>query len=126
MNCKRLAAAQFGPLLEDFRSTLETASDKCSCADFFSQRLVCLAIELVESEIGAKRPTHRKGKFQMKTVTLATAELTTIQKARDLIRALFLQELSSEVEEEQVRSHLKILLDRLCRMVSQRFPDLSK
>jgi hypothetical protein len=113
LKCKQLTADVFGPLLVEFQSSMAKALDKCACADKYSQALVRRAIDFVENEIGAKRPTHRKGKFQMKTVVLATAEITTIQKARDLIRTLCLREAS---EEKQARSHLEVLLDRLCRM----------
>ena len=76
---------------------------------------VQMAKDLVESVVGTTRPTHRKGKFRSKDITKATAEITTLQKARDLIRTLFLDECNSGEKEENY-FHLKILLDRLVRM----------
>ena len=114
--CKEGAKDIFTPLLADFLSDIKIAPDKCLCADMYSQHAVRLALDLIESIVGRKSPTHKKGKFQSQEITRAKAEITTLQKARDLIRTLLLQETSSEIEKERVCGHLKTLLDRLCRM----------
>ena len=63
-----------------------------------------------------KRPTHKKGKYESFEVTKAKAEISTIIKARNLIRALYLNEHQSAQHKRETEVHLQVLLDRLVRM----------
>src|SRR5690348_15006499 len=90
-----------------FKLALESAEDKRACADKFSQLAVGMAIQVVEGIVGATKPSHRKGKFRSKEVAKATAEITTLQKARDLIRTLCLNEWNSVEEKLEIHSHLE-------------------
>ena len=70
---------------------MQHTSDKKTYADLFSRRTAETIVRVVGSVIGLKRPTHRKGKFETVEITRAKAEVTTISKARDLIRRLYLR-----------------------------------
>jgi len=63
-----------------------------------------------------------KGKYHSANLVKAQAEITTISKARDLIRTLYLNEVKSPEERHSVENHLSVLLDRLCIMGLQSIP----
>src|SRR6185503_8968571 len=81
--------------------------------DKFSKRIAEKIVDIVGSITGTKRPTHSKGKYLPSDVVRAQAEITTLCKARDLIRTLIFSECKSEHEKGEVMEHLRILLDRL-------------
>lgn len=65
---------------------------------------------------GMKRSTHKKGKFQSVQLAKSKAELTTISKARDLIRKLYLDEFQSVNEKENTITYLRVCFDRLLKL----------
>ena len=114
--CKLEANQVLQRTQEDFELALQSTDQKLACADFFSKLVASQVVKAVGSIVGMKRPTHRKGKYQSLDVTKAKAEITTIAKARDLIRKLYLDEVRSDQERNETWVHLQVLLDRLCRM----------
>jgi exonuclease III len=103
-SCKERAEESFKALEAEFKLALQQQTS-LTLIDKFSQLVVQKAKDIVESVVGATRPTYRKGKFRSEDVVRATAEITTLQKARDLIRALFLKEYSSHDDKEEIHSH---------------------
>ena len=95
---------------------MQTTPDKSALADRFSRKVAETIVQVVGSVTGMKRSTHRKGKYENLEISKAKAEVTTISKARDLIRRLYLREVASERDREETEIHLKVCLDRLCRM----------
>ena len=63
-----------------------------------------------------KKPTHKKGKFESVEINKGKAEISTIRKARDLIRAIAWNEFRSPQELSYIKEHLTVCLDRLVRM----------
>jgi hypothetical protein len=63
-----------------------------------------------------KKPTHKKGKFESVEIIKGKAEISTIRKARDLIRAIAWNEFRSPQELSYIKEHLTVCLDRLVRM----------
>jgi hypothetical protein len=85
-------------------------------ADSLSQDLAKILVFETSSVVGNKRPTHEKSKHCTLEAKKIQAEISTIENARNLIRTLWLKETSSPDEESEVKTHLSVLLDRLCRM----------
>jgi len=71
------------------------AEDKVQSADNFSKHIAKLTVEIVGSILGMKRPTHKKGQYENLETKKAKAEISTISKARDLIRQLYFDEFKS-------------------------------
>jgi hypothetical protein len=113
--CKKEANLRLKDLQVKFRKALEV-TDKLECANSFSEALASEIVSLVGSIVGMKRATHKKGKYQTTEITKARAEITTISKARDLIRSLYFDEFLSDEARSGTTTHLRVLLDRLCRM----------
>jgi hypothetical protein len=114
--CKEQAEVVFGNLLLKFEESILCSDDKLDCANSFSKVLAHEMVTIVGSVVGMKRATHGKGKYQSNEIIKARAEITTIAKARDLIRSLYLEEFRSEESRKETDDHLRVLLDRLCRM----------
>lgn len=76
-----------------------------------------LARRLVVVTVECKSPTHEKGKFQSLELVKCQAEKSTIIKAQGLIRTLYLNEVNSECEWDEIQRHLTALFDRLIRRV---------
>ena len=106
--CKSLVREKLIPLLQSINMK-ELSLD---AADQLSQTLARIIVDETVTVVGSKLPTHEKGKYQ----SLARAEITTIEKARDLIRRLYLDEFKSQEDRVSTENHLSTLLDRLCRM----------
>ena len=123
--CVNLTNEALQELLADFNQGLQHTSDKKTYADLFSRRTAETIVRTVGSVIGLKRPTHRKGKFETVEITRAKAEVTTISKARDLIRRLYLGEVVSEQDKTDTELYLRVCLDRLCRMGLSSLPHSS-
>ena len=85
-------------------------------ADSISQQLAEILVSTTSSVVGHKHPTHEKGKHSSVESKKIQAEISTIENARNLIRTLWLNEVSSDDETDEVKTHLAVLLDRLCRM----------
>ena len=72
----------------DLEKALIDNRNPLACADSFSILLAKQIVLEAGSVLGMKRATHKKGKYESLDVTKAKAEISTITKARDLIRAL--------------------------------------
>jgi len=94
-------------------SEMNDSASPLIVADSCSRKIAKIIVETVGSITGMTRGTHRKGKFQSHQISRATAEISTISKARDLIRELSLEEYRSEKERKEIESHLNVCLDRL-------------
>jgi hypothetical protein len=87
------------PLLQLIKDKGDVNLDE---ADNLSVDLAKILVEVTCATVGSKLPTHEKGKYQSSDMVRAQAEITTISKARDLIRTLYMDE---------VRSRRSIVLD---------------
>jgi len=85
-------------------------------ADRLSKTVARILVDTTSAVVGSKLPTHEKRKYQSHDLIKAQAEITTISKARDLIRTLSREEFRSPMERQRIELHLSVLLDRLVRM----------
>jgi len=79
-------------------------------------------IHTVGAIAGMKKGTHKKGPFESLEFSKAKAEISTIQKARDLVRSLFWKEFKNEQERKDIESYLQVCLDRLIRLGNNTIP----
>ena len=110
--CRQRVNLALLPLLQTTRGE-QTLFDK---ADEISKLLAQILVDETSAVVGSKLPTHEKGKYRSSDLIKAQAEITTISKARDLIRTLYLDETKSPEDRRLVENHLSVLLDRLCAM----------
>ena len=103
-------------LLLELKDALNQSPQKLEVANRFSVQTADLIVRLVGSITGLRRASHRKGQFQNSGITKARAEISTITKARDLIRALRLQEFRTPQEKSALETYLKVCFDRLLRL----------
>ncbi len=59
---------------------------------------------------GMKKATHRKGRFESLDINKAKAEISTINKARDLIRSLAWEEFKTRQDKTDSEEYLKVCL----------------
>ena len=85
-------------------------------ADQLSRTLAETAVKIATDIFGGKKPTHEKRKYESFDLIKTQAEINTIEKARDLIRTLYLNEVTSLENRLSLENHLSTLLVRLCRM----------
>ena len=76
--------------------------------------------------LGFKLPTHKKGKYLPNDVCRIKGLISTINKARDLIRSLLLNELNSSDEVQETTDYLRVLFDRMLRMGLYTIPSMEK
>ena len=115
LECQEATAAPLIRLRQEFLLALPKAPNKLACADYYSKESAKSIIETVGIITGSKRATHRKGKFETSDIVRSQAEISTITKARDLIRTLWLNEVHLD-QRTQIEAHLVVLLDRLVAM----------
>ena len=111
--CKEEICKALNPLLMTLRT-----SDRMNAmeADKLSQTLAETAIKIATDIFGGKKPTHEKRKYESFDMIKTQAEINTIEKTRDLIRTLYLDEVTSMENRQSLENHLSTLLDRLIRM----------
>jgi len=110
--CKDAVNSELSPLLALVRSSILSLEE----VDDLSKKLAQKLVQATSEVVGSKRPTHEKGKFQSVDLVKCQAEINTINKARDLIRTLAMNEVRDKKDRDEVQNHLNVLLDRLVHM----------
>jgi hypothetical protein len=120
--CKDAVNKALLPILTQIR---QCRSISLTDADELSKTVAGILVDSTGAIVGRKLPTHEKRRYQSLDLTRAQAEITTISKARDLVRTLTQKEYRSSEERQRVENHLSVLLDRLIRMGLNSVPPLS-
>jgi len=115
--CKNKIDQELSPLIPRLLFDLKTGTKKTQVADTWSKRVARIIVEATGSITGLKRSTHKKGKFETPIITKANAQISTISKARDLIRCLSLKEFQPHREQADMEEYLKVCFDGLLGLV---------
>jgi hypothetical protein len=114
--CKSKVNEALTLMLPQLLLEIKTAHNKIEAAERWSKRIARTIVQTTGSITGLKRPTHKKGKFETDILKKTTAQVSTLSKARDLIRSLSQTEFRSEQEKRELEEYLKVCLDRLVRL----------
>ena len=118
--CKDRVASSLTKLLQSFQGGCFEEYDE------LSESTAQIIVKEVGQVLGLKSDTHTKGKYLPTDVCKVKGLITTISKARDLIRTLTLQEFSSSTDEKEVEEHLRVLFERIGRIGLSSVPKFEK